>query len=98
METQISRVHTENFSVYGVRNVWRQLHREGIPVARCTVARLMQLTGISGLPQALPGRTAGSRSPAAHGTRSLRTRTASRCTTCDGRGLAQDVGLPGTGA
>ncbi|WP_417194135.1 IS3 family transposase [Streptomyces stelliscabiei] len=33
LKAQISRVHTDNFSVYGVRKVWRQLHREGIPVA-----------------------------------------------------------------
>ncbi|GAA3479387.1 hypothetical protein GCM10018966_039170 [Streptomyces yanii] len=41
LKTPISRVHTDNFIVYGVRKVRRQLHREGIPVARCTVARLM---------------------------------------------------------
>ncbi|EFW62921.1 hypothetical protein ECoD_05197 [Escherichia coli O157:H7 str. EC1212] len=29
--------------MYGVRKVWRQLLREGIRVARCTVARLMRL-------------------------------------------------------
>ncbi|GGS98894.1 hypothetical protein GCM10010270_83610 [Streptomyces violaceus] len=33
LKTQISRIHTDSFSVYGVRKVWRQLHREGIPVA-----------------------------------------------------------------
>ncbi|MFK4070450.1 IS3 family transposase [Streptomyces sp. NPDC029674] len=38
---QISRVHADNFSVYGMRKVWRQLHREDIPAARRTVARLM---------------------------------------------------------
>ena len=32
----------ENFGVYGVRKVWRQLRREGFDVARCTVARLMR--------------------------------------------------------
>ncbi|MFE3416426.1 IS3 family transposase [Streptomyces mirabilis] len=48
LKTQISRVHTDNFSVYGVRKVWRQLHREGIPVARCTVARLMRDLGLEG--------------------------------------------------
>ncbi|MGI5461100.1 IS3 family transposase [Streptomyces sp. CA-249302] len=41
LKTQIRRAHADNFSVYGVRKAWRQLHREGIPVARCTVARLM---------------------------------------------------------
>ncbi|MFE7112255.1 IS3 family transposase [Streptomyces sp. NPDC057575] len=48
LKTQISRVHTDNFSVCGVRKVWRQLHREGIVVARCTVARLMRELGLQG--------------------------------------------------
>ena len=34
--------------VYGARKVWRQLHREGIQVARCTVERLMSELGIEG--------------------------------------------------
>jgi putative transposase len=34
----IRRIWDENFQVYGVRKVWRQLQREGIDVARCTVA------------------------------------------------------------
>jgi len=38
---QISRVHRDNFGVYGVRKVWRTLNREGVAVARCTVARNM---------------------------------------------------------
>ncbi|MDQ0828237.1 transposase InsO family protein [Streptomyces achromogenes] len=37
-----------HISVYGVWKVWRQLHREGIPVARCTVARLMRDLGLEG--------------------------------------------------
>ncbi|QEV42985.1 IS3 family transposase [Streptomyces nodosus] len=48
LKTQISRVHADNFGVYGLRKVWRQLHREGIPVARCTVARLMRDLGLEG--------------------------------------------------
>ncbi|MFD5233367.1 IS3 family transposase [Streptomyces qaidamensis] len=48
LKTQISRVHADNFSVYGVRKVLRQLHREGVPVARCTVARLMRDLGLEG--------------------------------------------------
>src|SRR3954469_4006467 len=39
---QIRRVHEANFGVYGARKVWRQLGREGIAVARCTVERLMR--------------------------------------------------------
>jgi transposase InsO family protein len=46
---QIQRVWDENFQVYGVRKVWRQLRREGIAVARCTVARLMRRMGLKGV-------------------------------------------------
>jgi transposase InsO family protein len=42
-------VYEENFRVYGVRKVWRQLLREGIAVARCTVARLMRVRGLQGV-------------------------------------------------
>jgi transposase InsO family protein len=41
-------VWEENRRVYGVRKVWRQLNREGIDVARCTVARLMREMGLRG--------------------------------------------------
>ncbi len=45
---EIRRVWQANFAVYGVRKVWRQLKREGIAVARCTVARLMRQMGLAG--------------------------------------------------
>jgi transposase InsO family protein len=45
----IRRVHEANFGVYGVRKVWRQLLREGIDVARGTVARLMRCMGLKGV-------------------------------------------------
>jgi transposase InsO family protein len=45
---QVQRVHRANLQVYGARKVWRQLHREGIAVARCTVERLMRLKGLQG--------------------------------------------------
>ena len=48
LRDEIRRVWKENFEVYGVRKVWRQLNREGIAVARCTVARLMRELGIQG--------------------------------------------------
>lgn len=48
LQAEIRRVWEENFRVYGVRKVWRQLHREGIVAARCTVARLMRQMGLSG--------------------------------------------------
>jgi len=45
---EIHRVYEENFHVYGARKVWRQLGREDIVVARCTVERLMRLLGLEG--------------------------------------------------
>jgi putative transposase len=48
LREQIERVWKENFGVYGVRKVWRQLKREGIDVARCTVERLMRQMGLKG--------------------------------------------------
>jgi putative transposase len=46
---EIKRVFNENFQVYGVRKVWRQLLREGCGVARCTVARLMKKMALQGV-------------------------------------------------
>jgi putative transposase len=46
---QIRRVHADNYGVYGARKMWRQLHREGIPAARCTVERLMRQAGLRGV-------------------------------------------------
>ena len=48
LTTQIQRVWDENFGVAGARKVWRQLMRENIAVARCTVERLMQQMGLQG--------------------------------------------------
>lgn len=45
----IRRVWNDNHQVYGVRKVWRQLQREGIAVARCTVERLMRDLGLCGV-------------------------------------------------
>jgi putative transposase len=47
--TQIRRVHADNYGVYGARKVWRQLHREGIMAARCTVERLIKADGLRGV-------------------------------------------------
>jgi putative transposase len=49
LRREIRRIWGENFEVYGVRKVWRQLNREGIGVARCTVARLMRHMGLQGI-------------------------------------------------
>jgi transposase InsO family protein len=46
---EIRRVHAEHFRVYGARKVWRQLNREAIPVARCTVERLTRAEGLRGV-------------------------------------------------
>ncbi len=48
LKQEVKRVYEANFSVYGVRKVWRQLQREGQDVARCTVARLMRAMGLQG--------------------------------------------------
>ena len=45
---EIQRVWQANLRVYGARKVWRQLHREGVEVARCTVERLMRIEGLAG--------------------------------------------------
>ena len=47
----------ENFQVYGVRKVWRQLLREGYDIARCTVARLMRTMGLQGVIRGKPVKT-----------------------------------------
>jgi putative transposase len=48
LAVEIERVHRANYSVYGARKVWLQLHREGVEVAHCTVRRLMGELGLSG--------------------------------------------------
>ncbi|MFV0625413.1 IS3 family transposase [Sphingomonas sp. ac-8] len=53
----IRRVFEANFSVYGVRKVWRQMRREGFDVARCTVARLMRAMGLKGVVRGKPVKT-----------------------------------------
>ena len=49
LRPEVLRVFTENFGVYGVRKVWRQMRRERLPVARCTVQRLMRDLGLQGV-------------------------------------------------
>jgi putative transposase len=48
LANEVRRVWQANMEVYGVRKVWRQLHREGLEVARCTVGRLMRRQGLQG--------------------------------------------------
>jgi putative transposase len=49
LREEIERVWKENFGVYGARKVWRQLVREKVDVARCTVERLMREMGLQGV-------------------------------------------------
>jgi putative transposase len=57
LKAEIGRVHAEHFGVYGARKVWRQLHREGIAVARCTVERLMGELHLEGVRRGKARRT-----------------------------------------
>jgi transposase InsO family protein len=50
LQPEIARVFAENFEVYGVRKVWRQMGRERFIIARCTVERLMRGMGLQGVP------------------------------------------------
>ena len=47
--TRIHAIHKSNYGVYGVRKVHAQLRRDGHPVARCTVERLMRREGLRGI-------------------------------------------------
>ena len=57
LKVEIERVWNENRQVYGARKVWRQLHREGFPAARCTVERLMRQMGLQGVVRGKKART-----------------------------------------
>jgi putative transposase len=57
LKAEIGRVHAEHFGVYGARKVWRQLGREGIAVARCTVERLMGELHLEGVRRGKARRT-----------------------------------------
>jgi len=49
LNAEIQHVWDENFGVYGIHKVWRQLHRETIPAARCTVEHLMRQLVLRGV-------------------------------------------------
>ena len=57
LKPKVARVFAENFAVYGVRKVWRQMMREGFPVARCTIERLMRDMRLQGVIRGKPVRT-----------------------------------------
>jgi putative transposase len=64
LAAQIRRVHAENFGVYGADKLWRQLNREGVRVARCTVERLMRKLGLAGAVRGRRRRTTTKPAPA----------------------------------
>jgi putative transposase len=49
LKPELQRIHRNNFDVYGVRKMWRQLRREGFHVGRDRVARLMRDLGLAGV-------------------------------------------------
>ena len=51
LKVEMLRVFDENFRVYGMEKLWRQLRREGVTVGRDRVARLMKEVGIAGVVQ-----------------------------------------------
>ena len=57
LKPEIVRVFVDNFGVYGVRKVWRQMRREGFDIARCTVERLMLELGLQGVIRGKPAKT-----------------------------------------
>jgi len=57
LQRDVSRVHRDNFGVYGVDKIWRQLRREGIAVGRDRVARLMRDLGLAGAVRGKKART-----------------------------------------
>ena len=66
LASEIRRVYQANFGVYGARKVWRQLIREGVDAARCTVERLMRKQGLRG---AIRGRRFKTTTPDTEATR-----------------------------
>ena len=57
LKPEVLRVFAENFGVYGVRKVWRQMNREGFAVVRCTIERLMRDLGLQDVIRSKPVRT-----------------------------------------
>ena len=57
LRVDIQWIWEDNYQTYGARKVWRQLKREGIAAARCTVERLMHGLGLQGVIRGRPKRT-----------------------------------------
>lgn len=54
LKSEILRVFNEHFRVYGVREVWLQLHREGVSIVWCIVECLMRGLGLQSVIRAKP--------------------------------------------
>ena len=67
LNADISRIHQGNYAVYGARKLWRALRREGTPVGRDQVARLMRGLGLAG---AVRGKVRRTTVPSERGARS----------------------------
>jgi putative transposase len=85
LKDHIVRVHAANYGVYGPRKIWLALNREGIPVARCTIERLMRELGLSGALRSKKVRTTVA-DPERRGRRTW-SGDASRCSPRTGFGL-----------
>ena len=86
LKVDVRRVFEENFRVYGVRKVWRQLQREGFDVARCTVERLMREMGLQGVIRGT-ARQSATRPRLARSTRSIASSTLRHRIGCGSRTL-----------
>lgn len=69
LKVKLAHVHAEHFGVYGARKLWRQLSREGIPVAR-----LMRELGGLDVGRIAAGTTHGAQRPAPYGRRGFEPR------------------------
>ncbi len=56
-KVEIARIHQDDFGVYGVEKVWRQLRREGFHLGRDRVARLMRDLSLVGVVRGAKKRT-----------------------------------------
>ena len=66
LREEIKRVWSENNCVYGAEKIWRQMNRESIEVARCTVERLMDSIGLQGIVRGSRCKTTSSNPKAEH--------------------------------
>ncbi len=65
LDRVIRSIWEANFKAYGIRKVWHALRREGMTVARCTVARRMRALGLRGATRGKAPRTTRPAAPAA---------------------------------